>query len=473
MQVLGDLIRLPDTLASLPLPWWHRAPLGLQSQTWCYVSLLRSSRRPIGDLIISVLDPHKWAETMAVQCRREDRPGVVSAAIEAAHGTNIALAESVTMESGEEHEVTLICESFGQPRLTQVRRKLREAGFAIDSVRLYPPRCPLWSRRVQVKDGWISEPSIRTAIANTCGENVGKGRIDLSRAVVSADTRNRLLRFVFPFQGARTIKVEHRDTPGAMRAVTEVFFKHELNLLSLLLRRGGAKAGNAILIAVCEPKEGVDPEDLYNSVRADVASLPALFMAEARISDGLEASATISTSEPGTVVARVPNLLLPKVKDERARVPQGRTPVFFSRRFVDDRRAEALARAVRKALFESNCQVLEAKPSEDIQESSLIFLEVSAKMWAAKAGVVLVTGMDESDAIGKNLPHEFGFLQGQSKPILLLVEGGKSDALRPWSNIDGVYASRFPAGEEAIDEASQKSVYHVVKEWGYRIGSRT
>lgn len=470
MQVIGDLIKFGDSLATLPLPWWHRAPLGLQSKTWCYVYLMESDRRPLGDLVVSVLDPHKLTETMAVQCERGDEPGVVTAAIDAAKNTNIALAESVTIESGTTHEVTLICESIGQPQLDAVENRLKEAGFSITMVRRYDVREPVWTRRVEVKSGWIEEPDLPPAIAEKYSDNARFEDIDLTKAVVSADTSSRLLRFVFPFRGARSIKVEHRDTPGAMRSVTQVFFKHDLNLLSLLLRRGGAKAGNAILIAACEPKRHRhDPDELYEKVMQDIANLPSKFMAKAEISVGQNAAATISPRVPWTVVARVPRLLLPKVKEERTAVAPGRTPVFFSRRFVNDRRSKALARAVRKALKQSGCEILEATPGEDVHESTLIFLEVSAKMWVAEAGVVFVTSLADADALGKNLPHEFGFLQGQGKPILLLVEGGSADALRPWTNIDGVYAPRFAVGEEALDETSPQSIYQVVKGWAEKL----
>lgn len=469
MQVLGDLIRLPDDPSSLPLPWWHRAPLGLQSETWCHLSIVASPRRPVGDLLISVLDPYKWPTTVAIQCRREDEPGVVSDAISVAHDTNIALAESVTMEAGTEHEITLICETLGKPTATTLRRRLKASDFRIDSTRTYPKRDLLWTRSVKIDSGWINSEDWRKEIQERFAANPNFESVDLSKAVISADTGNRLLRFVFPYRGARTIEVEHLDTPGALRRICGVLFDHKLNVLSLLLRRGGAKPNHATLVAACEPEIGTRLERLFERVKKDIKSLPPEFRTQPKVSSGLNAARVIAPREANTVVARVPKSLVQRVKDEKAGVGRGRTPVFFSRRFVNERRALQLGREVTEALLDNGCEVLEASPQNEVREQTLIFLEVTAKMWVAKAGIVLVTGLTDLDALGKNLPHEFGFLQGQTKPVLLLVEGGEAGAFRAWSNIDGVYAPRFPKGEEAVDRTSTSSVYQIVTEWTKRI----
>lgn len=469
MQVLGDLIKLEEDSGKLPLPWWHRAPLGLTTGTWCYLSIVDSPERPVGDLVVSVLDPHKWQDTLAIQARRPDRPGVVSDAINAMNDTNIALAESVTMESGTEHEVTLICETSGKLDDDIVKHRLKEAGFSVDATRSYPEREVLWKRLVEVQNGWLRTDEWKDEIVKRFGSKAQFERIDLQKVVISADTGNRLLRYVFPFKDARTIAVEHLDTPGAMRRVTDVFFRHHLNVLSILLRRGGAKPGNAILIAACEPKDGRRADGVYAEVRQEIEQLPARLMAEPKISAGLDAAKSIVPREKDTVVARVPRSLRARVDDERAELLEGKLPVFFSRRFVDDWRPNALAREVEQALFDTGCQPLEAAAQNEAREQAVIFDEVSAKMWVAKAGIILVNGVSDAEVLGKNLPHEFGFLQGQTKPILLLVENGCEDAVKVWSNVDGVYRPRFPDNEEALNRDSANSVYRLVEIWTKRI----
>ena len=90
-------------------------------------------------------------------------------------------------------------------------------------------------------------------------------------------------------------------------------------------------------------------------------------------------------------------------------------------------------------------------------------------MWLAHAGVLLVAGLDDTDALGKNLPHEFGFFQGQAKPILLLVEGGLGESLRRWSNVNGVYAPRFPSDEVAISRGEAGSISSIIIDWVERL----
>src|SRR4051812_38278026 len=116
MQVLGDLIRLPLERTSLPLPWWHRAPLGLLNGTQVYVALVESGRVgpnqiPGPELIVSVLDPDLWQSLLMVRCSRRDEPGVFLESLNAVYPLNIVLAESVTLETDNMHEVTLICET--------------------------------------------------------------------------------------------------------------------------------------------------------------------------------------------------------------------------------------------------------------------------------------------------------------------------------------------------------------------------
>src|SRR4029077_17411975 len=108
MQVLGDLIRLPVS-NDLPLPWWHRASLGLQSKTWCYIAIVRSQSRLMPHVIVSVLNPYHYSRTLQVRSTQPDEPGIVSNVIAGVTDMNIALAESATLETGD-HQVTLICE---------------------------------------------------------------------------------------------------------------------------------------------------------------------------------------------------------------------------------------------------------------------------------------------------------------------------------------------------------------------------
>ncbi|MEK6284761.1 MAG: hypothetical protein AABO57_03380 [Acidobacteriota bacterium] len=289
--------------------------------------------------------------------------------------------------------------------------------------------------------------------------------IDLTKAVVSADTDERLLRFVFPYKGAKTVSIEHSDRPGALKVLTQILVDRNLNILSTLLRRGGASAGNAVLVAVCEPKGGSNSDGIFEGVETDLLDLPPEYLIKVNMNDGIAGVDSVYPRTPDAVVAHVPKNILYQVRHEQKRVPDGQIPIFVSRRFTSDSRAEQIARSVRDNLVANGCMALEASPEREPEAPVLIFNEVSAKMWIADAAIVLVVGLSGSDVLGKNLPYEAGFFHGQSKPVLLLVEGGSADSLRDWSNIYGIYAPHFAEGGRAFDSAAADSIPQLVKSW--------
>lgn len=85
-------------------------------------------------------------------------------------------------------------------------------------------------------------------------------------------------------------------------------------------------------------------------------------------------------------------------------------------------------------------------------------------LWAADAGIVFMPLLDGSDALGRNIPHEYGFLEGQGKPAMVLVESGGRAELDSWTNIAGIYVQHFASGHQAADRADGDSIYaHTVR----------
>ncbi|MCB9899640.1 MAG: hypothetical protein H6825_16660, partial [Planctomycetes bacterium] len=138
MQVLGDLVYLENETI-LPLPWWHRAPLGLMHDTSVHLSVVRRRkprRKPSGgwrlpDLIVSVTDPANWDRMFHVTARTPDEPGRLAEATHFELPINIALAESATVDNGRFHEVTFICEPTSKQRIKKrhLRKHFRQRGF--------------------------------------------------------------------------------------------------------------------------------------------------------------------------------------------------------------------------------------------------------------------------------------------------------------------------------------------------------
>lgn len=474
MQVLGDLIRLPSS-NDLPLPWWHRASLGLQTKTWCYVAIVRNQSRVMPHVIVSVLNPYHYSRTLRVRSTQPDEPGIVSNVIAGVTDMNIALAESATLETGD-HQVTLICEPKDReaevPTPEALKKRYADAGIPVPDVIVYRERPVEWMVRAEVVDGgWIRGARWRDELLKRVNREV-MDRFDLTRAVVSADTTNRVLRFIFPLKGARTIRVKHVDAPGVLKQITTILFRHDFNLLSMLLRRGGASPGQAALVAVCEPRTTSAVDESYNRMQEELESLSGDLEVSVKLDEGTDSKYTIAPHEAKTVVARIPLELVQRVHEIRAAIPKGKLAVFFSHRFIDEGETVAYTQHLRAAIRESGCHLLEVSGKDDVRGPQVIFNEVSAHLWAADAGVILLAKVADGDPIGRNIPHEYGFLQGQAKPILLLVQEGQDEAVTKWTNAGGVFAPRFPSGAQAATRDNSHSLYGLVDEFVTRVNDQ-
>lgn len=482
MQVLGDLIRLPIIdQKGLPLPWWHRAPLGLSHRTSVFVALTKTSTgRPAADLIVTVLNPSYWTRMFRLDCYKKDAPGVVAEVFKRAPPLNIALAEAVKLEKDNMHHVSLICEPayYRQDTAMETARmteELRQEGFEVDISPLPPLPELVWNRTGDVEHGWVTGVKWREEIARTSSEKVG--RADLMRVVVSADTESRVLRFVFPRFGAMTLSIRHADEPGALAGITSALRACDLNILSAFLRRGGAGAKNAELVAVCEPIDdiganGIGP--LKERIGDQIRTLPHNFRAQHSINEGKYAEDTIYSRDPGEIVARVPTNLAAEVTKQRNKLKsealrlrvdtagENVIPIFLSRRFSKSTQNRIVEDA-RAALRANACLPVEGATGI-ARDPFTIYSDVSSKMWATKAGIVLVIKDTGSEHVSINVALELGFLLGQGKMVLLLVEDEPEciEAMRSFANIAGVQFVRF---EPKVASDKQESLHFIVKEW--------
>lgn len=465
MQILGSLIELSNDPASLPLPWWYRAPLGLLSGTPVFVALVRTSERPVGDLVVTVLDPMKWQRMVSVQCEELDEPGLIGRVFDSVYPLNIAIAEAVTVETGDKHQVSLICEPYGGDSDVDgdgVAEQLRSHGFTTPDVQPFLKKLPpiLWHDTDQVDHGWLRRCDWLQQVMEHYPE--ASSAVDLTKAVVSADTEKRILRFVFPKKGAITVEIEHADKPGALKAIANAFLESKINVLSGLLRRGGAKPRNAVLIAICEPIKSSTAEEIRQTLEGHLRQVPEEFRAKPTIYEGKPTSEVIYPRHPQELVARVPTFLLPTIQESRRQIPKGHIPIFISRRFLSGERRNRIVARVRKVLHEQKCHPVEALPEPADLNTAL--MEVSAQMWLSKAGIVLVAGGSD-DSFNMNLAYETGFLQGQGKPVLILVERGSDKSLYEWSIAHGIIAPRFPDDSAAFDPDNPESLDALISQW--------
>lgn len=485
MHILGSMIRLDGNETRVPVPWWHRAPLGLETGTQVYVSVTDSQAGRPGDLLISVLDPSRWDQHIRINGLRDDAPGVIEQAFELVRDWNIALAETVTVEGGKLHYVELICEPYRQnplPATARTRSRARRASngarieqlsralqFQFQDPQVTPFRSLnssiAWSRLGTIENGWVT---FQSHLRSETWRSVIEGQLDrlgltddfdTHKLVLSGDTTPRLFRAVIPRKGALMVSIEHADEPGVLRYLADILRKADVNVLSCLLKRGGAASKNAILVAVCEPVPGSGSQQLEDKIRRSLGKVPPSLRLAWDIKKGLAPENVIYSRHPDDVVAHVPSHLRARVVERRAQLPQGKLPVFLSRRFLSSEKPLEYAKKVRAVLESSNCIVVEGEVLPGGTRTSLD--EVSAAMWAARAGIVL--GVDPTGetevAFSLNLAHEFGFMQGQGKPLLLLVEDPSrvEKELDKWSNIKGITAPRF-SKDYAFTDSHERSI---------------
>jgi len=468
------------TGAALPLPWYHRAPLGLVSGTPLHVALQAPKHRPFGDLIVSVADPVNWPFVSEIRTSRADEPGVLADAYGLAPPLNIVFAEAVTIDSGSRQDARLVLEPF-HPRPdesdvtgmvdTQVDRimdHLIERGFS-DSThrRIHPAHTDFtWMDVGRIEFGWVEVEGWREAVTAQGGDAADADEYDLTMAVVSADTQRRILRYVFPRKGAASVSVAHADRPGALAQIAGVLGASKLNILSSLLRRGSAPAYKAEFVAVVEPtQERLAFEDVELSVRDALKTLPKSLRVRAEVLGAVDPeNAVLYPRRPHEIAVRPGATLEAAIRAVRGEIPEGRRPIFVSRRFVDafDEYNRSVVEELRNVLNDHGFHAVEATPQPGAE--TVTSDEVKAKMWASEAAIVLVVSTPDERAFSENLAHEWGFMQGQGKPLLPLVQAGVAASVTVNANLQGLQLSTF-SETAATNRHQPNSIYRQVHDW--------
>lgn len=509
MYVLGELINLQPEIkragrrqsVRLPIPWYQRAPLGLLSETTVFVSILtkppgsdsrvrKDSGLPaLGDLVVSVVDPTR--HLLKIQLRMHEAAGALNRVFSkvketfAKYRINIALAETVTTECRQFHDVSLVCELLVYEDRKTTSQILKELRLQLPDVNKNPQiveQQPLqnigWLGKGIVKNGWVCDCQWYRAISGTRTRD-GKldeprfdcTDLDTMRAVVFSDQDLRVARFIFPRPHTQTVIIEHADIPGALEALTSALKETNLNLLTTLLRRGGAMHGNATLISVCEPlpnKVVDEPRDVGDEIRDAIRKIAPQFRAsEPIVSGGKHPSSILTLRHPEDRVIQVPRRLRESVRAIRETCPEGWTPVFLSRRFASDSyRSRQIAKIVKDVMKSLQFFPIEARP-DPLDEDPTTVQQVESRLWACDLGIVLVVESGLSDeSFSGNLAHEYGFLHGQDKRVVFLVQKKLvPEVNRVLSNIQGQVLCSFADGDDAFDSDHPQSVGTKLHEW--------
>lgn len=546
MYVLGELIDLkPEILRAkkigergivrLPIPWYQRAPLGLLTGTTVHVAILKDPcplqptdehdvRPRLGDIVVSVVNP--WRHVLRVQVKRQEEGGALHKVFDKIsqlfheYRINIALAETVTTDCRHSHDVTLVCEILNQvddKTVTVIKTKLKEVLLEEapreDAEPIVVLQRPLenivFSRIGVIRNGWVCEcdwfgqiegapddsrampriagrkPERASIVEDTLGGRFNCTGLDCHRVVVYSDQMNRVARFVIPKHNAFTVEIEHADIPGALEKLTSCLKESGLNLLSTLIRRGGAGHGNATLVAVCEPadhpsenKIQIGRDDWTTNLAGklqEIADGPMYRIGDPRVSFGKHPSRVLTLRHPEDRIIQVPKRLRETVKSIRDAIPSSITPAFVSRRFAgNDYRSRRLAKIVHLTLKKYRFEPIEARPNP-LDDNPTTFDQVEARLWASDLGIVLVISQENVESMSGNLAHEAGFLQGQDKPVVFLVEQhlAKQNIIeRNLSNIQGHVVLTFADGDAAYDRDNPNSIYQVLSEWLRKVRHR-
>lgn len=471
MHILtNSLLRLNG--ASLPLPWYHRAALGLMSSTPVHVALQAPGERPYGDLLISIVDPARWPFVAEIRAARSDGPGLLANVFHCLAPLNGAVAEAVTIDSGSRHETCLIVEPVNlQPVSDEVERigtELRAAEFVVESKPVYPVEPQLvWMEVGRIEHGWAHVEGWREALAAQGAQSSGADRFDRELAVVSASPEQRVLRYVFPRRGAISVSVKHTNEPGAMAAIAKALAGQDLNILSLVVRRGAMPIGKAEALIVVEPiSEQLTESETKDRVGKALTGCRPRRRVSHTVFDPIdpESKDVLYPRRPHEIAIRPAPSLAVVILAVKAELPNDKRPIFISRRFVEAAvdQNESVIKELRAALFRRGFIAVEGTPEPGAERT--VSDQIKAKMWASEAAIVLVLSSPDKRVFSENLAHELGFMQGQGKPLLPLVEAGVADDIMKIANLQGLQLTTFTK-ESALDRDSSTSIDHQVGLW--------
>lgn len=468
---------------ALPLPWYHRAPLGLMSGTPVHVALQKPIVRPFEDLLVSVIDPVNWRYVTEVNASRRDQPGVLADVYGYAPPLNIVFAEAITVDSGSRHDARLVLEPFQvnpstedfdesmvESEIERVKGSLENNDFDDPKTeRLHAEQNELiWMDVGRVELGWVEVDGWREAIQKQGEGSPDSGKYDLNMAVISADTNRRILRYVFPRKGAVSVSIKHADNPGVMREIAHALASTKLNVLSSLLRRGSAPHSKAEVVVVVEPTDDCDdPAEVENRARNVLDTLKPELRVRVKVFKAVDPeNSVLYPRRPHEIAVRPAKPLEATIRAVRAMYPSDRRLIFISRRFVDDpdeRYNVAVVDELRRVIEEHGFVPVEAAPQPGAEGGASD--DVKAKMWASDAAIMFVVSTpDEQHAFSQNLAHECGFMQGQGKPLLPLVQKDILSIIMQNANLQGLQVMTFSRAH-ATSNQYQDSIGSRVGSW--------
>jgi hypothetical protein len=168
---------------------------------------------------------------------------------------------------------------------------------------------------------------------------------------------------------------------------------------------------------------------------------------------------------PHEIAVRPSKALETEILAVKETVPEGIRPVFISRRFVDltHEHSQLVVEELRRVLEDHGWFPLEALPQPG-GLGPLAPEAVKAMMWASEAAILLVVEIPNEQDFNVNLAHECGFMQGQRKPLLPLVQQDKRGSVVQHANLQGLPLETFDK-DNALKEEEPNSIAAAIRRW--------
>lgn len=485
MEVMGGLVVL-DREDTLPIPWFMRSHLGLQSG--CKVSFALTqvqSKKQLPDIVVSPLDPRHFHEITTITLANREGIGTLAEVIrEVQPPINIALADSVTIEGRARHRINLVIEKADgadhEGYIDQRTALIRRFSFApdaydydLDVTEIDKSQRTFTSpKTVRVKNGCVKIGDLLRQIRSQHVDIVDE--YDLGKLVVSSNPEQRILRYIIPRKGVVTIKIPHEDAPGVLRTILEGVGAAGYNILCSRLSRVPPDENTekaSVFVAECEPgPSAVSPSVLVKSLVTDSVY-------EGRFEYGVRARDCLYLRPPHAVVALPQESYLEGIKGEldRLRVAEPsyrfdrQRSVFISRRFIETKpnidanvsaTYDKLLRALEKGIKEAGWAMSSAPPD---YAGRPIDNDIYPRLWISDALIVVAFHDDASGQLSHNQAHELGFYMGQSKPTAILIDNARRQDFNV-SNYAGRQILDYPSNV-AFHDGDPGSISARVKGW--------
>lgn len=355
----------------IPVTFYHRVALGLESNTTVYVAPINADSSPSGvdEIIITTFNPEWWKEMYRVSLKMPEEPGSVAKALGIIrnHGANIGILETVTTESvaaeskkGAHHVLeTVTTESIAAVskkgthhlliymhdkagKANDIKRELGAIAKEHETSALSMDRldrlekCAATSKNDKPDAVDVIIEKKRLMIPGEKFNTLGtRGRP--TRALIYSDTEEKFIHCYFPKpeQILLGITVRHEDKIGALAAFTEPMKGMGVNILSsfsrLILAKESAEWKAIIDITNSTGSVG----DLLNVVKNSKIQINSIDGASSASTGG--DSATSTDGEPtDTAITNLTLSYTPNAGKRSTSIPVG-DATFTGRQDLIDR----------------------------------------------------------------------------------------------------------------------------------------